>query len=253
MRLLLAFLLLFTPAVADSLTVDQRPFPGVVSGQSDGMMVELRPLMAALNLEGHRAYGGWCLSREPESDCLSKQLVGPGRVYFEGKPVRAEVDKQGRTLVSLSNLAGLLGLKLEPRAGGMELATQAPPTYAGLPDEPNVANPGAEVALERLLSPGKTSVVVFYLDWCPACWKVVPSLEQLAREHPELHLSEVNIGDWNRPVALQHKVRSTPTVLVFDAAGQPIADLNESLSWLERQFGWKAPTKLRCTGTPGTM
>ena len=116
-----------------------------------------------------------------------------------------------------------------------------------------MATPGSEVGLEQLVTGGKTNVVVFYLDWCPACWQVIPSLEGLARSHPELHLSEVNIGDWDRPVALQHKVRSTPTVLVFDAQGQPVGDLDSSLHWLEQHYGWKAPTKIRCTGTPGSM
>ncbi|MEW6281719.1 MAG: hypothetical protein AB1758_24130, partial [Candidatus Eremiobacterota bacterium] len=74
---------------------------------------------------------------------------------------------------------------------------------------------------------------------------------ELARQHPELVLTEVNIDDWNRPAALQHTVRSTPTVRVYDAEGRLLADEETSLDWLEQSFGWRAPTRIRCVGSPG--
>ncbi|MEW6281718.1 MAG: hypothetical protein AB1758_24125, partial [Candidatus Eremiobacterota bacterium] len=172
MRHALLFLLLLSlPAAADTLTLSGKPFPGVVTGSGDGMKVELRPLMAALGLHGHRLYGGWCVNSRQvfEPDCPVKQLAGPGRVYLDGQSVSAEVDSHGRTLVRLSEVASRLGLRLEGRPGGMELNAEPPPDLT-LPREPNADQPGAEVPLEPV--PGKTSLVAYYLDWCPACWQV---------------------------------------------------------------------------------
>lgn len=252
MLLLVAFLLLALPVSGQGFTVDSQPFPGLVQGEREGMKVELRPLMLALGLSGHRAYGGWCLTRSAEQDCAVKQLLGPGRVYLEGQNVRAETDSQGRTLVNLAEVARILGLKLESRNGGAELTTGHRAGYLGLPVEPNCAAPGAEIDLASALSPARTNVVIFYLDWCPACWKVVPSLEQLVRERPELNLVEVNVLDWDQPVARQFKVRSTPNVVVYDGQGQVLHEEDAALDWLEQSYGWKAPTRIKCTGTPGT-
>ncbi|GMU57220.1 MAG: hypothetical protein AMXMBFR33_63660 [Candidatus Xenobia bacterium] len=252
MRLLLALLLLTLPASGQGFTVDSQPFPGLVQGARDAMKVELRPLMLALGLSGHRAYGGWCLTRGAEQDCAVKQLLGPGRVYLEGQNVRADTDSQGRTMVNLADVTRILGLKLESRNGATELTTGHKPGYVGLPVEPNRASPGAEIDLASALSPARTNVVVFYIDWCPACWKVIPSLEQLVREHPELSLVEVNVVDWDQPAARQFQVRSTPTVVVYDGQGQVLHRDDAALDWLEQGYGWKAPTRIKCTGTPGT-
>lgn len=244
--------LLAAPAAAEpSVTVGSRPFPGTVRQQGPRVMVDLDALLERLDLWSHPVYHGLCVTdgAEEQSKCAASQLAGPGRVIVKGTPVTA---KDG--LVDLQETAAALGLPIARDGAGWSVAPTAPlPKLApGRKDlRPNAGRPGEDVDLPKVLVPGRWNVVYYYLDWCPACWQMGPELKRLARGQDSMALVEIDLLDWNTPVAVAHKVKASPTIRIYDGKGQLVADSDRAEEWLLRQYGFKYPTRLKCLGAPG--
>jgi thioredoxin 1 len=64
-------------------------------------------------------------------------------------------------------------------------------------------------------------LVDFYADWCKPCKKLVPVLDQLAQETPDVKVVKVNIDD-HQQLAKLYRVRSLPTLMVFKQ-GVPVS------------------------------
>lgn len=244
--------LLAAPAAAEpTVTVGSKPFPGTVRQSKSRVMVDLETLLERLDLRSHPVYHGLCVSdvAEPQAQCAAKKLAGPGRVIVKGTPVTA---RDG--LVDLQETAAALGLPLERVGGGWSLAPGAPlpKLAAGRMDlRPNAAKPGADVDLARVLVPGRWNVVYFYLDWCPACWQMGPELKRLSRRQGSMALIEIDLLDWNTPVAVAKKVKASPTIRVYDGKGALVAEGDRAEEWLRRQYAFEYPTRLKCLGAPG--
>lgn len=56
--------------------------------------------------------------------------------------------------------------------------------------------------------------VDFYADWCGPCKMLAPSVDKLAKEHPEVKVVKVNV-DNEGMLAQTYQVQSIPTLLVF--------------------------------------
>ena len=57
-------------------------------------------------------------------------------------------------------------------------------------------------------------LVDFWADWCAPCKMVAPILEEVAGEYDKVHVIKVNV-DESRDIAVEHGVRSIPTMIVF--------------------------------------
>jgi thioredoxin 1 len=64
------------------------------------------------------------------------------------------------------------------------------------------------------------TVLDFYADWCGPCRQFSPSLEQLARNDPEIALRKIDIVNWKTAVVQQFNVHSIPQVNVYDRSGR---------------------------------
>lgn len=245
--------MLSVTVAAEQVTVGGRPLAGLVDGEGSATMAELQPLVLALDLPHHPAYSGWCVTRQLDGDvCPAKELAGPDQVIVEGRPVPTR-RKDGKLLVNVAKFAELLKLTVtNPRSGVIDLAVEpAPPApVAGYKPIIRAGQPGESVELARLLVPGRTNVVLYYTDWCPACWKFWPFLEELNRSRPDVAVVAVDIADFKSAVARQYQVRMTPSLAVFDGSGQRIAEGVEAERWVARTYGVKIPTALKCVGSP---
>jgi thioredoxin 1 len=67
----------------------------------------------------------------------------------------------------------------------------------------------------EVLSSEKPVLVDFYADWCGPCKRLAPLLEGLADEYSEsVSVVKINV-DNNRDLAMEHGIRSIPTLMGF--------------------------------------
>jgi thiol-disulfide isomerase/thioredoxin len=83
-----------------------------------------------------------------------------------------------------------------------------------------VISHGTPVDITKHLALGNVTVVDFYADWCGPCRQLSPSLEQMARNDPEIALRKVDIVNWKTAVVKQYNIRSIPHVNVYNRGGR---------------------------------
>lgn len=93
---------------------------------------------------------------------------------------------------------------------------------ATAPDKEKTKRGGGKVDLEKLLVPGKITIVDFYAEWCGPCKALAPSIEKLVASEPDVYLRKVDIVDWESAVARQHGIRSVPSVRVYGPDGKQV-------------------------------
>ena len=83
-----------------------------------------------------------------------------------------------------------------------------------------VISHGAQVDISQHLVLGSVTVIDFYADWCGPCRQLSPSLEQMARNDPEIALRKIDIVNWKTVVVQQFNIHSIPQVNVYDRNGR---------------------------------
>ena len=72
-----------------------------------------------------------------------------------------------------------------------------------------------DVTFQREVTQSDRPVVVdFTASWCPPCRQMSPRIEQLAEEHPEVKVVQVDV-DANPRLAERFQIESIPTFMVF--------------------------------------
>lgn len=66
----------------------------------------------------------------------------------------------------------------------------------------------------EVLKAEQTVIIDFWAAWCGPCKMFSPIVDQIAEEHPEIKVGKVNIDEYPS-LAIDHKVVSIPTLLVF--------------------------------------
>jgi len=83
-----------------------------------------------------------------------------------------------------------------------------------------VISHGTQVDINQHLAFGNVTVIDFYADWCGPCRQLSPSLEQMARNDPDVALRKIDIVNWRTAVAQQFNIHSIPQVNVYDRSGR---------------------------------
>jgi len=66
---------------------------------------------------------------------------------------------------------------------------------------------------QEVLESNKPVLLDFWAPWCAPCRMVVPILDEIAREHPDLKVGKINV-DENFELAKQFRVMSIPAIYV---------------------------------------
>ena len=62
---------------------------------------------------------------------------------------------------------------------------------------------------------GKKIMVDFFAEWCQPCKMLIPRLEKIEKEYPNISFIKINVDD-NMDAALDLGIRSVPTVIIYD-------------------------------------
>ena len=69
--------------------------------------------------------------------------------------------------------------------------------------------------LSEVMSSEKKVLLDFWAPWCGPCRMVVPLVEEIAEERPDIKVGKINV-DENPELARQFRVLSIPTLVVME-------------------------------------
>lgn len=67
---------------------------------------------------------------------------------------------------------------------------------------------------EKDLQENGVTVVDFWAPWCGPCRMIVPMLEEIGEELPNVKILKINVDD-NTDIASDYGIQSIPTVFIF--------------------------------------
>lgn len=71
--------------------------------------------------------------------------------------------------------------------------------------------------LEQMKFRGEKVLADFYADWCGPCKMLIPRLEKMESDYPDVKFVKVNV-DHNREYSMDLGIRSVPTVMFFEGS-----------------------------------
>jgi thiol-disulfide isomerase/thioredoxin len=115
----------------------------------------------------------------------------------------------------------------------------APPKKVEKPAAPamvvdTISNGGKRIDLQKILIPGKVTVIDFYAEWSGPCRVLDPHLEMLIKKDADVVLRRIDIINWQSEVAGQYEVTTLPSVRVYDRRGHQIGGASSSLEVIQR-------------------
>jgi thioredoxin len=69
--------------------------------------------------------------------------------------------------------------------------------------------------VKELQSQGKKILVDYWAPWCGPCKSLIPRLENLEKEYPNVTFVKINV-DENMDYSLDLGIRTVPTVIIYD-------------------------------------
>jgi thiol-disulfide isomerase/thioredoxin len=98
---------------------------------------------------------------------------------------------------------------------------------------------GRRVDIEDHVVPGKLVLFDFFADWCAPCRILEPQIKRLAERFPEqLAVRQVDVINWDSPVAQQYRIASLPFLALYGPDGLKLAegDVQQVFTVLEQHL-----------------
>ena len=93
---------------------------------------------------------------------------------------------------------------------------------------------GQDADFRSYLGQGHVSIVYFYADWCPACRRLTPAMDDVNARVSDMQVVFMDIGEWDSPVTAEHGVNFVPYLKIYDKTGKLVADGKSARAWLEQ-------------------
>lgn len=84
-----------------------------------------------------------------------------------------------------------------------------------------------EEKVKQLKEEGKKILVDYWTQWCGPCKTLIPRLESLESEYPNVIFVKVDV-DENMDSCIQQGIRSVPTVIIYD--GETVIDRSQGVN-----------------------
>ena len=94
-------------------------------------------------------------------------------------------------------------------------------------------SPGLDYDYRPYLNQGRVTIAYFYADWCPACGRMTPLMEEIHARIPDMQVLFLNIKEWNTPITEKHGVNFVPYLKVYDKTGNLVVEGKSARSWLQ--------------------
>jgi thioredoxin 1 len=72
---------------------------------------------------------------------------------------------------------------------------------------------------DMLLNSGKILLVDFWAEWCGPCRMISPIIDELSYEYNDVTVCKIDV-DICDDLAVRYKIKSVPTLIVFDKEGK---------------------------------
>jgi thioredoxin 1 len=69
--------------------------------------------------------------------------------------------------------------------------------------------------LKQMKQNGEKVLVDFYAEWCGPCKQLLPRLELLGNDYPNIKFVKIDV-DQNMNGSMEYGIRGVPTVMIFD-------------------------------------
>jgi thioredoxin 1 len=79
---------------------------------------------------------------------------------------------------------------------------------------------------KELQAEGNKLLVDFWAKWCGPCKTLIPRLEQMEGEYPDVKFIKIDVDD-NMDTSLDMGIRSVPTVMIFN--GDKLVDRSQGV------------------------
>lgn len=99
---------------------------------------------------------------------------------------------------------------------GLGSEVEAAPRSAPAAMQPGDLPSGPAVA--ALLVAGRVTLVDYWAPWCAPCLQLAPQVEAFARQHPEVAVARLDVGDWDA-ATMRRYLPGLPGIPVIDLWG----------------------------------
>lgn len=126
---------------------------------------------------------------------------------------------------------------------GMDILPEILPELEGEADMPGkpqfgiVYDAGAEEDLTEMISRAEVTVIDFTADWCGPCQRLLPEIERMAGEYPDVCFITADVGKCRSIAAQAGGVMSVPCVKVYGGGkvvGEVVGNYSARLEGLIR-------------------